>query len=62
MPNWKEPRPDLVQGFWLKNVKSVQEGLKRNLQKCLENEMMMSMTKWRRVQRKERQRKGQGSK
>ena len=62
MPNWKEPRPDLVQGFWLKNVKSVQEGLKRNLQKCLENEMMMSMTKGRRVQRKERQRKGQGSK
>ena len=62
MPNWKEPRPDLVQGFWLKNFKSVQEGLKRNLQKCLENEMMMSMTKGRRVQRKERQRKGQGSK
>ena len=62
MPNWKEPRPDLAQGFWLKNVKSVQEGLKRNLQKCLENEMMMSMTKGRRVQRKERQRKGQGSK
>ena len=62
MPNWKEPRPDLAQGLWLKNVKSVQEGLKTNLQKCLENEMMMSMTKGRRVQRKERQRKGQGSK
>ena len=37
MPNWKAPSPDCVQGFWLKNVKSIQEGLRRNLQKCLEN-------------------------
>ena len=37
MPNWKAPGPDCVQGFWLKNFKSIQEGLRRNLQKCLEN-------------------------
>ena len=37
MPNWKAPGPDCAQGFWLKNFKSIQEGLRRNLQKCLEN-------------------------
>ena len=37
MPNWKAPGPDCVQGFWLKNFKSIQEVLRRNLQKCLEN-------------------------
>ena len=37
MPNWKVPGPDFVQGFWLKNFRSIQEGLRRNLQKCLEN-------------------------
>ena len=37
MPNWKAPGPDCVQGSWLKNFKSIQEGLRRNLQKCLEN-------------------------
>ena len=31
------PGPDCVQGFWLKNFKSIPEGLRRNLQKCLEN-------------------------
>ena len=25
MPNWKSPGPDLVQGFWLKNISSLQE-------------------------------------
>ena len=37
MPNWKEPGPDFVQGFCLKNFKSIQESLRRNLKKCLEN-------------------------
>ena len=37
MSNWKAPGPDCVQGFWLKIFKSIQEGLRRNLQKCLEN-------------------------
>ena len=37
MSNWKAPGPDFVQGFWLKNFKTIQEGLRRNLQKSLEN-------------------------
>ena len=46
MPNWKAPGPDFVQVFRLKNVKSIQEGLKTNLQKCLENgNMPMWITK-----------------
>ena len=36
-PNWKASGSDFVQGFWLKNCKSILEGLRRNLQKCLEN-------------------------
>ena len=36
MSNWKAPGPDFVQGFWLKIFKSIQ-GLRSNLQKCLEN-------------------------
>ena len=31
IPNWKAHGPDYVQGFWLKNFKSIQEGLRRNL-------------------------------
>ena len=30
MSNWKAPGPDFVQGFWLKNFKTIQEGLRRN--------------------------------
>ena len=30
MLNWKATGPDFVQGFWLKNFKSIQEGLRRN--------------------------------
>ena len=37
MPNWKAPGPDCVQGFWLKNFKSIQEGLRGSLLKCFEN-------------------------
>ena len=37
MLNWKVPVPDFVQGFWLKNFKSIQGKLRRDLQKCLEN-------------------------
>ena len=44
------PGPDRVQGFWLKNFKSIQEGLRRNLQKWLENgNMPMWMTKGRTI-------------
>ena len=48
MPNWKALGPDCVQGFWLKNFKSIQEGPRRNLQKCLVNgNVPMWMTKGR---------------
>ena len=50
MPNWKASGPDFVQGFWLKNFKSIQDGLRRNLQKCLENgNVPMWMTKGRAI-------------
>ena len=46
MPNWKDPGPACVQDFRLKNFKSIQEGLRRNWQKCLENgNVPMWMTK-----------------
>ena len=37
MLNWKAPGLNFVQGFWLKNFKSIQERLRRNLQIYLEN-------------------------
>ena len=50
MPNWKAPGPDCAQGFWLKNFKSIQEGLRRNLLKCLENgNLPMWMTRGRTI-------------
>ena len=36
MPNWKAPEPDLVQGFWLKNMKSMHTRLVDQLNMCLE--------------------------
>ena len=48
MQNFKAPGLDCVQGFWLKNFKSIQEGLRRNLQKYSENgNVPMWMTKGR---------------
>ena len=35
MPNWKVPGPDLVQGFWLKNLTSVHGRLTEQLEACL---------------------------
>ena len=50
MPKWKAPGPDCVQGFWLKNVKIIKEGLSGNLQKCLKNgNLLMWMTKGRKI-------------
>ena len=37
VPNWKAPGPDGVQGFWLKNLKSLHERIRNFLQECLEN-------------------------
>ena len=50
MPTWKAPSPDCVQGFWLKNIKSIQEGLRRNMLKRLENgKLPMWMTRGRTI-------------
>ena len=35
MPNWKSPGPDLVQGFWLKNLSSLHEKVRLQLKQCL---------------------------
>ena len=52
-----------VQDFWLKNFKSIQEGLRRNLQKCLKNRNVpMWMTKGRTMLMQKDKRKGQDSK
>ena len=48
MSNWKAPGPDCVLSFWLKIFKSIQEDLRKNLQKCLENG---NVTMW--IQREE---------
>ena len=62
MPNWKAPGPDCVQGFWLKKFKSVQESLRRNLQKCLENgNVPMWMTKGRTILTQKDKEKGKAA-
>ena len=62
MPNWKAPGPDCVQGFWLKNFNSIQEGLRRNLQKCLENgNLPMWMTKGRTILMQKDKEKGKAA-
>ena len=35
MPNWKSPRPDFVQGFWLKNFIGLHEKVSLQLKECL---------------------------
>ena len=37
MPNWKSPGPDLVHGFWLKNLSSLHKRVRLQLQKCLDS-------------------------
>ena len=60
--NWKAPGPDCVQGFWLKNFKSIQEDLGRNLQKCLENgNVSMWMTKGRTILMQKDKEKGKAA-
>ena len=62
MPNWKAPGPDFVQGFWLKGFKSIQERLKRNWQKCLENgNVLLWMTKGRTILMQREKEKGKAS-
>ena len=37
MPNWKSPGPDLVQGFWLKNFRSLHGRVRSQLKESLDN-------------------------
>ena len=37
MPSLKSPRPDLVQGFWLKNFSSLHEMVRLQLKECLDS-------------------------
>ena len=36
VPNWKSPGPDGVQGFWIKNLKSLHKRTAQFLQECLD--------------------------
>ena len=35
IPNWKCPGPDGVQGYWIKNLSAVHDGMSNQLNKCL---------------------------
>ena len=37
MPNWKSRCPDLVHGFWLKNLSSLHERVRLQLKECLDS-------------------------
>ena len=37
MQNWKSPGPDLVQGFWLKNLSSLHERVRLQLKEYLDS-------------------------
>ena len=37
MADWKSPGPDLVQGFWLKNISSLHERVRLQLKECLDS-------------------------
>ena len=49
MPYWKAPGPDMVQGFWLKNFKSVHTRLADQLNRCLSEDVPDCLTKGRTV-------------
>ena len=49
MPSWKAPGPDGVQGYWLKNVRSVHENLRAQLTECLQREVPLWINKGRTV-------------
>ena len=45
IPNWKAPGPDGVQGFWLKNFKSMHQWLVKYLAECYKGTTPAWMTK-----------------
>ena len=49
IPNWKAPGPDGVQGYWLKNFKSMHKALRKHLEECLEDGTPNWMTKGRTI-------------
>ena len=49
IPNWKAPGPDGVQGFWLKNFKSMHQWLVKYLAECYKETTPAWMTKSRKV-------------
>ena len=49
IPNWKAPGPDGVQGYWLKNFKSMHKALRKHLEECLKNGTPNWMTKGRTI-------------
>ena len=49
IPNWKAPGPDGVQGFWLKNLKSMHQWLVKYLAECYKRTTPGWMTKGRTV-------------
>ena len=42
MPNWKSSGPDLVWGFWVKNISSLLERVNSQLKECLDSGFMPS--------------------
>ena len=42
MPNWKSPGPDLVQGFWLKNISCLHKRVMSQLKECLDSGFVAS--------------------
>ena len=42
MPNEKSPGPDLVQGFWLKNFRSLHRRIRSQLKECLDSAFLPS--------------------
>ena len=58
IPNWKAPGPDGVQGFWLKNFKSMHQWLVKYLAECNKGTTPAWMTKGRTVLRKKDKSKG----
>ena len=42
MRNWKSPGPDLVQGLWLKNFRSLHGIVAKQLQACIDDGFLPS--------------------
>ena len=62
MPNWKSPRPDGSQGYWVKNFTSCHERLASQLQNCMSSAQIPDwITTGKTTLINERQRQGRSS-